>query len=156
PGRRARHARARRGGDRRPRAAPERGPSACGATTAEGARLRAALADARYGLRVRRRRSVLTALGIVLATAMLAAALVVSDSLGHGFARGARAADLPDIIVRFDPQSQARVTQRISALPDVDGFSLRQEFTNVDIGAGAHASGRASVEVVSGRRGYAI
>jgi ABC-type antimicrobial peptide transport system permease subunit len=92
----------------------------------------------------------------VLAAAMLAAAIVVSDSLGRGFDRGARDADLPDIIVRFDPDSAARVAQRIQALPDLQAFSLRQEFTNVDIGAAAHDSGRASAEIVSGRRGYAI
>jgi ABC-type antimicrobial peptide transport system permease subunit len=118
--------------------------------------MRSALADATHGLRLRRRRSLLTALGIALASAMLAAALVVSDSLGRGFDRGARAADLPDVIVRFDPQSATRVAQRIEALPDLAGFSLRQEFTNIDIGANGHSSGRASVEVVSGRRGYAI
>ena len=36
---------------------------------------------------------------------MLVAALVVSDSLGFGFDRAAKAADLPDIIVRFNPQT---------------------------------------------------
>jgi len=88
---------------------------------------------------------------------MLAAALVVSDSLGRGFDRGARAADLPDVIVRFDPESASKVAQRIQALPDLAAFSLRQEFTDVAIGAGGHSSGSASVEVVGpGRRGYAI
>jgi ABC-type antimicrobial peptide transport system permease subunit len=88
---------------------------------------------------------------------MLVAALVVSDSLGFGFDRAARASDLPDIIVRFDPQNAGRVAQRIAALPDVAGYTLRQEATNVDLEAGEHGSGSGVVEVVGpGRRGYAI
>ena len=108
-------------------------------------------------MRVRRRRSLLTGVGIALAAAMLVAALVVSDSLGFGFDRAAHASDLPDIIVRFDPQNAGRVAQRIAALPDVAGYTLRQEATNVDLEAGEHGSGSGVVEVVGpGRRGYAI
>jgi ABC-type antimicrobial peptide transport system permease subunit len=88
---------------------------------------------------------------------MLVAALVVSDSLGFGFDRAARASDLPDIIVRFDPQNAGRVAQRIAALPDVAAYTLRQEATNVDLEAGDNGSGSGVVEVVGvGRRGYAI
>ena len=94
---------------------------------AEGVRLKAALAEARYGIRARRRRSLLTGLGIALAAAMLTAALVVADGLGLGFDRAAHAADLPDMIVRFNPQPGDRVAQRIAALPDVAAYSLRQE-----------------------------
>jgi len=42
-------------------------------------------------MRARRRRSLLTGPGIALAAAMLTAALVVSDGLGFGFDRAARA-----------------------------------------------------------------
>ncbi len=98
------------------------------------------MAAARFGLRARRRRSLLTALGIGLASAMLAAAVVVSDGLGRGFDRAARAADLPDVIVRFNPQQAGQVAQRIQALPDVAAFSLRQEFTGVDVSANGHSS----------------
>jgi len=119
--------------------------------------VRAAFAEARYGLRLRRRRSLLTALGIALAAAMLAASVVVSDSLGRGFDRAARAAGLPDVIVRFDPQPAALVSERIQALPDIATFSLRQEFTNVSVSANGEGSSQTSVEVVwPGRRGYAI
>jgi ABC-type antimicrobial peptide transport system permease subunit len=119
--------------------------------------VRATLAAARLGLRRRRRRTLLTALGISLAAAMLAAALVVADGLGTGFDRAARAADLPDIIVRFDPESAARVATRVSALPDVAAFSMRQEFTNVRVSANGHSNSQASAEVIErGRRGYAI
>jgi FtsX-like permease family len=88
---------------------------------------------------------------------MLTAAVVVSDSLGRGFDRAARAADLPDIIARFDPEARGRVAPRIAALPDVAGFSLRQEATGVFIESGSHGNGSASVEIIgSGRRGYAV
>ena len=108
-------------------------------------------------MRVRRRRSVLTGLGIALAAAMLVAALVVSDSLGFGFDRAARASDLPDVIVRFDPQNAGRVAQRIAALPDLAAYTLRQEVTNVDLQAGDNGSVSGVVEVIGpGRRGYAI
>lgn len=113
--------------------------------------------EVRHGLRLRRRRALLTAVGIALAAAMLSTAVVLADGLGNGFTRGARAADLPDIIVRFDPQSLDRVARRIRALPDIAAFSTRTEFTNVDIAANGQRSGRASAEVVGpGRRGYAI
>ncbi len=88
---------------------------------------------------------------------MLTAALVVADGLGRGFDRGVRAAGLPDIIVRFDPQSPARVAEHIQALPDIAGFSLRQEITGVELDFGGHDSPSGSVDVVgSGPRGYAI
>lgn len=113
--------------------------------------------EIRHGLRLRRRRTALTAVGIALAAAMLSTAVVLADDLGEGFTRAARAADLPDVIVRFDPQPLRRVAARVRALPDVAGFSTRTEFTNVDIAANGHDSERASAEVVGpGRRGYAI
>ncbi len=108
-------------------------------------------------MRTRRRRSILTGLGIALAAAMLVAALVVSDSLGFGFDRAARASDLPDIIVRFDPQSASRVAQRIAALPDVAAYTVRTEVTDVGLETADEFAGDGSVEVVGqGRRGYAI
>ncbi len=119
--------------------------------------MRAALAELRRGLAQRRRRGLLTALGIVLAAAMLSTAVVIVDGLGDGFARAARAADLPDIIVRFEAQPVARVASRIRALPDIAAFSTRTEFTNVDVAANGHSSGQASLQVIGpGRRGYAI
>jgi hypothetical protein len=88
---------------------------------------------------------------------MLVAALVVSDSLGFGFDRAARASDLPDIVVRFNPENAGRVALRIAALPDIAAYSLRQEVTNVNLQAGDDGSGSGVVEVVGpGRRGYAI
>jgi ABC-type antimicrobial peptide transport system permease subunit len=88
---------------------------------------------------------------------MLVAALVVSDSLGFGFDRAAKAADLPDIIVRFNPESSSRVAQHITALPDIAAYSLRQEVTSVSLQAGNQFAGNGDVEVVgAGPHGYAI
>lgn len=88
---------------------------------------------------------------------MLSAALVVSDSLGFGFDRAAHAADLPDIIVRFNPQPPERVTQRIAALPDVAAYTVRPEVNDVGLETANDFAGNGVVEVVSpGRRGYAI
>ncbi len=88
---------------------------------------------------------------------MLVAALVVSDSLGFGFDRSARAADLPDIIARFNPQSAGRVSQRIAALPDLAAYTVRQELTGVGFETADEFAGNGVVELVGpGRRGYAI
>ncbi|MBV8219134.1 MAG: FtsX-like permease family protein, partial [Solirubrobacterales bacterium] len=88
---------------------------------------------------------------------MLVAALVVSDSLGFGFDRATRAADLPDIIVRFNPQSEGRVAQRIAALPDIATYTVRSEVTGVGLNTADEFADNGAVEVVGqGRRGYAI
>ena len=119
--------------------------------------MRAVVGDIRRGIRLRRRRVLLTAVGITLASAMLCTAVVIADGLGDGFARAASAADLPDVIVRFDPQPYARVARRIRALPDIAAFSTRAEYTDVDVAADGHRDDQASAEVVGpGRRGYAI
>jgi ABC-type antimicrobial peptide transport system permease subunit len=99
----------------------------------------------------------LTGLGIALAAAMLMAALVVSDSLGFGFDRAARAADLPDIIVRFSPQPAGRVAGRIAALADVAAYTVRREVTGVGLETAGDFAENGAVELVGpGRRGYAI
>jgi putative ABC transport system permease protein len=119
--------------------------------------VRAALQQARAGLRLRRRRTFLTALGICLAAAMLGAAIVVGIGLGQGFDRAAKAADLPDVIVRFDDEPLSRVTSRISALPDVAAYATRFEVTNVGIATRTQERDDAVAEVVgAGRRGYAV
>ena len=107
---------------------------------AAGARLRAALAEARYGVRVRRRRALLTALGIALAAAMLSAAIVVSTaSVGASTAPRAPPSS-PTSSSASTPSRPIGSPQRIEALPDVAAFSLRQELTNVDLSAGDHCS----------------
>jgi ABC-type antimicrobial peptide transport system permease subunit len=122
--------------------------------------VRAAWVTAREGLRARRRRLLLTAVGIALAASMLSASTVVSYGLGTGFDRAARAASLPDIIVRFDDTSQRTVSARIAALPDVSRYALRLEVTNVgiDLDRRDEHRGDAVAEVIDPgpRRGYAI
>jgi len=73
---------------------------------------------------------------------MLTAALTVSDSLGFGFDRAARAAGLPDIIVRFNPQPSEAVRQRIAALPDVAAYTVRQELTGIGLETSRAAAAR--------------
>ncbi len=120
---------------------------------------RAALAEARLALRARRRRLVLTALGIALAAAMLSAAVVVSYGLGTGFDRAASAASLPDIIVRLNNKAAADVAVRIRALPDVARFALRFEFRGAEIGFHGRHDDHAVAEVLDRPgpgQGYAV
>ena len=44
------------------------------------------------------------------------------------------------MIARFDDQPAARVAARVSALPDVETFTTRLEFTNIPLGAAGHFS----------------
>jgi ABC-type antimicrobial peptide transport system permease subunit len=122
--------------------------------------LRSAGREAWRGVRLRRRRAALTAIGIALATAMLSAAVVIADGLGLGFGRSARAADLPDLILRFDDEPLSAVSRRIQALPDIAAYSTRLELTNVAIaaaGAGHRRSDAVAEVLASGRRpGYAV
>ena len=113
--------------------------------------------DALARLRRHRWRSALSAAGISLGAAMLATATVVGYGLNTGFQRSATAADLPDVIARFDQQPLARVKRRIAALPDLASYSFRLELTNVHLEGAGHISRRGVVEVLSpGRRGYGL
>ena len=120
--------------------------------------LRAAYADARLALRTRRRRALLSAVGIALSAAMLAAAVVITDGLGGGFDRAVKAADLGDLIVRFDPERAQEIAKRIDALPDIAGFAVRTEVTNARISYGSHFANDAVAEVVGAghRQGFAV
>jgi putative ABC transport system permease protein len=120
--------------------------------------LHAAFVQARQGLRARRRRLVLTGIGIALAAAMLSAAVVVSYGLGTGFDRAAGAAHLPDLIVRFNGVSTDSVARRITALPDIARYSLRTEVTETTVSSGGQVRGDAIAEVVNPGRyqGYAV
>ena len=120
--------------------------------------LHAAFVQARQGLRARRRRLVLSGIGIALAAAMLSAAVVVSYGLGTGFDRAASAAHLPDLIVRFNGVSADSVARRITALPDIAGYSLRTEVTDTTVSSGGQLRDDAIAEVVNPGRyqGYAV
>jgi ABC-type antimicrobial peptide transport system permease subunit len=102
-------------------------------------------------------RSVLAAIGIAAAAAMLGTAVTVGYGLHTGFNRAADRADLPDVIARFDEQPQARVDERVRALPDLQARSYRREFTGVPLEANGNASRNGVVHVIGpGRRGYAV
>jgi ABC-type antimicrobial peptide transport system permease subunit len=120
--------------------------------------LAAALGEARRALRARWRRAVLAAVGIALAATMLSAAIVIADGLGGGFDRAVRAANLGDLIVRFNAVPASEVEQRLKALPDLAGYALRTEVQQVGITYGAHHLPSAIAEVVDTgeRRGYDV
>ncbi len=126
--------------------------------SAAARQLSAAFAEARQGLRSRRRRVLLATIGVALSAAMLSAALVITDGLGGGFNRSVKAADLGDLIVRFDPQRSSTVASKLESLPDLSGFALRREVTHLQIAYQAHAVSNAVAEVIgSGRRqGFAL
>jgi ABC-type lipoprotein release transport system permease subunit len=100
------------------------------------------------GFHSRRRRAVVTGLGIALAAAMLAAAVVISYGLGTGFARAARAAGLPTIIVRFAPTRASLISRRILDLPDVARYSLRYELTEARFSFHGHRTHTGVTEVL--------
>jgi ABC-type antimicrobial peptide transport system permease subunit len=126
--------------------------------TAAARQLRAAFADARLSLRSRRRRVLLGAVGIALAAAMLSAAIVIAEGLGNGFNRAVSAADMGELIVRFDPEPAGQAARRIRDLPDLAGFALRTEVTNAAISYDGQQTTSAVGEVLSSQRrqGYAI
>ncbi len=111
--------------------------------------LSAALRTALRGLRSRRRRAITTGLGVTLAAAMLAAAVVISYGLGTGFTRAARTAGLPTIIIRFDGQRESLVEKRILALPDVARYSLRYEVTEARFSFHGHRTHVGVAEVLN-------
>ena len=100
----------------------------------------------------------LSGIGIALAAAMLSAAVVVSYGLGTGFDRAASAAHLPDLIVRFNGVSADSVARRITALPDIAGYSLRTEVTDTTVSSRGQLRDDAIAEVVNPGRyqGYAV
>ncbi|MDO9406874.1 ABC transporter permease [Patulibacter sp.] len=122
--------------------------------TAAGRLLRGALSLLRSG----RRRTVLAAVGILVAGAMAGAALTVSLALGGGFDRAAERSDLPDIVARFADQPPDRIRDRIEALPNVAAYAPRTEVPNVRLRSGSNFSSRGSLQLVdtTARRGYAI
>jgi len=108
-------------------------------------------------LRARPGRSLVAALGIAAAGAMLGTALTVGYGLHTGFDRAADRADLPDVIARFNDQPVRLVDRRLRALPDLQARAYRQEYTDVPVGVASHGALHGIVQAVgTGRRGYAI
>lgn len=130
-----------------PRGPRRRAPGALGLALREGAAL------ARMG----GRRTLLGAVGVALAALLLGVAVTVSFSLATGFDRAAAAADLPDVIARFDREPRARVDERLRALPNVADRGYRLEITGASLAGGSGSTDRGVVHVVGeGRRGYAV
>jgi predicted lysophospholipase L1 biosynthesis ABC-type transport system permease subunit len=103
------------------------------------------------------RRARLAFAGVLLAAAMAGAAVTVAYGLATGFDRAAREADLPDVIVRFRPESRPDIDRIVRALPNVADRAYRLEATGVGMGSAGGSSDKGSLELVdSGRRGYAL
>lgn len=109
-------------------------------------------------LRSGRRRTVLAAVGVLVAGAMAGAALTVSVALGGGFDRAAERADLPDIVARFAEQPPDRIRERIEALPNVAAYAPRTEISRVRLRGNGEFSSRGSLQLVdtTARRGYVV
>jgi len=105
----------------------------------------------------RRARTVLALLGIFAASLVVGTAATVGYGLATGFDRAARAADLPDVIARFDREARETVDERVRALPNLEARSYRHEEKNVELRAHGHATGKGVLHItVGGRRGYAL
>jgi len=117
----------------------------------------AVLAYAFARLRARPGRALLSAVGVLAASAMLGASITIAYSLAGGFGRVADRADLPDLVARFDPVAGPLVRERASSLPNVAAVALRYRAAEVALQAPGHFRYDAVVEGVErGRRGYAV
>jgi ABC-type lipoprotein release transport system permease subunit len=117
-----------------------------------------ALVVASSRLRASPRRTAGTALAVALAALLVGTSVTVAYGLLTGFGRAATAADLPDVIVRFDGRSVAPTDRVLRALPGVAARAYRLEATGIPLQAGSHRTDSGAAEVVdaSARRGYAI
>ena len=73
--------------------------------------MKAALREALVLVRAGGRRSLLAGAGVLLAATMLGTAVTVSWSLATGFDRSVKAADLPDVIARFDRERVGEIEE---------------------------------------------
>jgi ABC-type lipoprotein release transport system permease subunit len=115
------------------------------------------IALALAGLRARRSRTVLAALGVFAASLVVGTAVTVGYGLATGFDRAADQAGLPDVIARFDPEDRDALDSRVRALPNLAARSYRFERTNVPLTANGRHNHRGATHVVmGGRRGYLV
>jgi ABC-type lipoprotein release transport system permease subunit len=106
---------------------------------------------------LRRGRTLIAAAGIFAASLVVGTGVTVGFGLATGFERSATAADLPDIVARFDRESRDTLDERVRALPNLAARSYRSERTNVPLWAdGHHTHKGATHALLGGRRGYAI
>ncbi len=109
------------------------------------------------GLRARRGRTLLAAVGVLAASLVVGTASTVGYGLATGFERAAGQADLPDVIARFDDEGRDVLDERVGALPNLAARSYRYERNNVPLWAnGRHNHRGATHTVLGGRRGYLV
>jgi ABC-type lipoprotein release transport system permease subunit len=104
-----------------------------------------------------RGRTLLAAAGVLAASLVVGTGVTVGYGLATGFERSAAAADLPDVVARFDRQDRDTLDERVRALPNLAARSYRSERTNVPLWAkGRHTHKGATHALLGGRRGYEI
>jgi ABC-type lipoprotein release transport system permease subunit len=113
--------------------------------------------DAVAALRARRGRTLLAAIGVLAASLVVGTATTVGYSLATGFDRSAEQSDLPDVIARFTRAPLREVDPRVSALPNLQARSYRNEQLNRQLSFKSHRTRRAAITaLLGGRRGYTI
>ncbi len=113
--------------------------------------------DAIAALRARRGRTLLAALGVLAASLVVGTATTVGYSLATGFDRSAEQSDLPDVIARFTRAPLREVDPRVSALPNLQARSYRNEQLDRRLAFGPHRTGKGAITaLLGGRRGYVI
>jgi ABC-type antimicrobial peptide transport system permease subunit len=116
-----------------------------------------ALREAAARLRARRGRTLVAAAGIAAAAAMVGTAVTLSYGLQTGFDRATERADLPDVVARFQPQTESNVDRRVRGLANVEARSYRFELTKVGLSSAGGSSRKGVLQLVPrGRRGYAV
>jgi ABC-type lipoprotein release transport system permease subunit len=115
-----------------------------------------ALRTAWASLRGQPGRSVLTAIGIAAAGLVLGVALTVAYALSTGFDRAAQRSDLPTIVARFADEDVPDVDRAVRDLPNLEAASYRFERTGIRLAARGHTLDQGVLQVVRGRRGYAV
>jgi ABC-type antimicrobial peptide transport system permease subunit len=114
----------------------------------------------RHGLARLRRdrgRTLLTAGGVLAATAMIGAAATLVFALSTAFDRTAARAGLADITARFSEQPVSNVRTRVEALPNIRATAFRYEANAIGVQSGANFADATVVGVDAGtRRGYAV
>ncbi|HEX5620779.1 MAG TPA: FtsX-like permease family protein [Solirubrobacteraceae bacterium] len=115
------------------------------------------IALALAGLRARRSRTLLAAVGVLAASLVVGTAATVGYGLATGFARAADRADLPDVIARFDDERRETLDERVRALPNLAARSYRWERNGVPLGANGHFTHQGAIQLLlGGRRGYEV
>ena len=113
--------------------------------------------DALVALRARRGRTLLAALGVLAASLVVGTATTVGFSLATGFDRAAERSGLPDVLARFTRRPRDEVDARVSALPNLEARSYRNEQLDQSLRSGSHSTGKGAVTaVLGGRRGYLV